>query len=437
MSKYEMLNYENLLVRIGIDPDSTWFCGDNQAENPIYDQPGTTYDEYGAGYLGKSQGHPTLRLSEDINVNGLLLNHRDKNGTIWLCTGIEGWWTTPSAEIADVPAPYWDGSMLTTGRYTARTITITGCFIPPDPKLVWYNRDAILRCAAIVRGVGLLALCGNESPTIKPGDPFYDPAKMTAIQMADAPLIETIKPSGYTEFSLSFRCYNPTKLSVSDHYSPLGFGSANVNINRTYAAFSGKAPADTDTTSYEELTLLAGADFVDRDYGSVYHVNADALISGEELTEPVIQGPPYKGPDMTTYRKTGGGIPEPTVLPSTTVHNSGNYFAFPIFVLGEVWSAGAASVTIQNITTAETLKIQKPVTKNWTLVIDTGMRRVAHVDPGPSIGKWVWDDRSHLTLTSQWISLAPGDNKITVSTGSGTELRGVAPQIWWRDTWIG
>ena len=54
--------------------------------------------------------------------------------------------------------------MLTTGRYLTRTITISGCFIPPDQSLVWYNRDALIRVASIVRGVGLLAMCGNESP---------------------------------------------------------------------------------------------------------------------------------------------------------------------------------------------------------------------------------------------------------------------------------
>src|SRR3982751_2039037 len=86
-----------------------------------------------------------LCLTNDINVNGLLLNHRDLNGTIWICTGIDGWWTTPPAEISDVPKPFWDGSLLTTGRYTVRTITISGCFIPPDKSLVWYNRKALIQ----------------------------------------------------------------------------------------------------------------------------------------------------------------------------------------------------------------------------------------------------------------------------------------------------
>jgi hypothetical protein len=429
MSEYEMLNYDSLLQRIGIDPNETWFCGANQSENPVYDQPKATYDEPGAGFIGSSQGHAALCLTEDINVNGLLLNHRDANGTIWLCTGVEGWWTTPPSEISDVPAPYWDGSMLTTGRYLARTITISGCFIPRDKSLVWYNRDAILRAASIVRGVGVLAMCGNESPMITDTSPFYDPAKMAMIQMADVPLIDTVRTDGFTEFSLSFRCSYPTKLAIREKSRPLVVGDDDVKFTRRYKAFSTTAESgDPDTTSYGDISTLAGsADFTERKFGSVQNVNYDALIAGEELTEA--------NPDMSAYVTSTGTTP--LTFPSTNAHNSGNYFAFPIFVFGEIKSAGAASVTVQNVTTSETMTIRKTVPKNWRLVIDTGMRRVAIVDPAASVGRWVWDDRESLTLTSQWISLAPGDNKILTTKADGTTFPGIAPQIFWRDTWIG
>jgi hypothetical protein len=430
MSRYEMLNYDNLLTRVGIQPGSTWFCGANQAENPVYDQPDATYDQMGAGYSGNTQGHAALCLTEDINVNGLLLNHRDANGTIWLCTGIEGWWTTAAPDIADVPAPYWDGSMLTTGRYTTRTITISGCFIPPDSSLVWYNRDAILRAASIVRGVGLLAMCGNESPMISRNDPFYDPPKMAVIQMADVPLIDTTKTSGFTEFSMSFRCSYPTKLSVYEKSITLTPADSNVKLTREYAAFSRPYnPADPGdvTTSYEDLLEIEGSgEITTRKYGAVKEVNADALIANEELVE--------ENPDMGAYQSTTGGT---DLFPSTSVRNAGNYFAFPIFVFGEIKATGTVSVKVRNITTNEEMTIRKTVPKDWQLVIDTGLRRVALVDPGPSVSRWVWDDRSSLTLTSQWISLAPGFNKITVVKGSGISFPGVAPQIFYRDTWIG
>ena len=222
MSIYEMIDYDAMLARAGIpygeitNPDGSitdreWFCGSNQTENITYDEAGITYDDV-VNYNGRSQHGPGgLCLTDDVNVNGLLLNPRDKNGTMWLCTGIEGWWTLPPWRSPTSPSPYWDGSMLTTGRYLSRTVTISGCFIPPGPEWVWYNRDAILRCSGIVRGIGLLAMCGNKSPTndetimvttlndegqevytFYPND-FYDPPKMAIIQTADVPLVDTIR----------------------------------------------------------------------------------------------------------------------------------------------------------------------------------------------------------------------------------------------------
>jgi hypothetical protein len=292
----------------------------------------------------------------------------------------------PPSEIPEVPKPYWDGNLLTTGRYTARQITVSGCFLPPDPSLVWYNRDALMRVASIVRGVGLIALCGNQSPSLGRADPFFDPPKMAVIQMADVPLVETIRPNGFTQFSLSFRCIQPTKLSAYERSTTAPVEDAGVTREA--------APP------YNAMT--------DAQYQAVL----DAIIA------------PY-------YQQAAAA--ETAVL-----HNAGNYFAFPVIVFDTITGVSKGhAITLQNLTTGEKMEVQKTVGTGRQLVIDTGQRRVAIVNPDDSPSEWVWDQRAALSLTSEWITLAPGDNTVIASKPAGAAVSLPDPTIYWRDTWIG
>jgi len=434
MSQYEMMDYDNLLRRIGITPGQTWFCGNNPPPEWSYEEAGFAYNDVRASYTGRNQGHGTLCLTEDINVNGLLLNHRDRNNTIWLCTGIEGWWTLPPADIEDVPKPYWDGSMLTTGRYLARNITISGCFIPPDASLVWYNREALIRCSAIVRGVGLLAMCGNDGPTPTLDSLFSDPSKMATIQMADVPLIETLRPNGFTQFSLSFRCSQPTKLSLREKSTTIPVEDGGVTRKRKYQAISEPASEPGATTEYAEVMQI-GATTGTRDYAGLTKVNFDALIASEEYAESQTPSDIAAAYEETTSAKT------------VVLYNDGNYFAFPIFVFSDISNVTKDKVlTLHNLTTDEKMQIQGNVSGANQLIIDTNMRRVTVADPSTSPASWVWNQRNMLTLTSDWISLAPGANTIVLSkptpptpppAGYKYVTTPVDPEVHWRDTWIG
>jgi hypothetical protein len=435
MSIYEMFDYDGLQRRIGLEPNETWHCGNNPAAEATMNQPDATFNDTTLHYAGRN---PKLvggiALSEDINVNGLLLNHRDLNGTLWLCTDIEGWWTLAPAEIPDTPKPFWDGSLVTTGRYTNRTVTISGLFIPPDPSLVWYNRDAILRAAGIVRGVGLLALCGNETPenqeqvTDETGkmtpNTFYDPPKMSLIQTADAPLVETYNTNGHTRFSLSFRCVNPAKLSVKEKSEVLEIQNTGVVTTRKYHAFALEVGEGGGlTTEYQELARIKDSAKT-RSYGEVKAVNPDFLIEDEELYTSATFDP-------TSYV---------TSAPSQVqvLHNKGDYFAFPTFVFNRIDGASATyPLTVQNLTTGETLRIQKTVAAGHQLVIDCGMRRVGEISPTASSTSWQFDDRSYLSLASQWITLAPGPNAVLLTMNSSTVKTVPLPTAYWRDTWMG
>jgi hypothetical protein len=448
MSKYELLNYDELQRRIGIDPDlSVWHCGANPGDEATFDDGGGTFDD-GMTYTGWNPSIAGgLCLTNDINVNGLLLNHRDLNGTIWICTGIDGWWTTPPAEISDVPKPFWDGSLLTTGRYTVRTITITGCFIPPDKSLVWYNRRALIQVSTLVRGIGLLAMCGNETDVLNneltPSDPFLDPPKMAIIQSADTPLIDTTRGNGFTQFSLSFRCVYATKISVYEKHTDLPIedtsGPDAVTRQRYYRSFDMTAAEETaahpsgggTTTQYNEVRNTVGTEHPDRTrrYSEVEKLNLDSLIKDEEWQESswASLSPAQRA---LYYLETG-------VARTTVLHNAGNYFAFPIFVFDDMTGVSTTSpVVVRNITTSESMTIQKPVPVGQQLVVDTGTRRVGVVEDHDAPPTWKWDDRNYLSLTSAWISLAPGDNTIVLSKPVEVHVT-TLPRVYFRDTWIG
>jgi Siphovirus-type tail component, C-terminal domain len=289
--------------------------------------------------------------------------------------------------------------------------------------------------SSIVRGIGLLAMCGNQSPAITPDSTDFDAPKMTIIQMNDVPLIETIRPNGFTQFSLSFRCVNPTKLSLYEKNETIPVETNAETRKRRYKAISMTAvEGDPVTTDYGDVTAVESLSGATRKYGELREVNFDSLIHGEEMTEPSY--------DATAYETVAN---DQTIV----LHNAGNYFAFPIFVFPAIGgvtpvgggppTAGATKdtpVTLRNLTTQEVMKIQRNVELNRELVIDTGLRRVGQVNPVTTAVSWAWDDRNALSLDSQWISLAPGDNTILMSAPASVSVP-TLPTVHWRDTWIG
>ena len=471
MSKYELIDYDRLLYRIGIPDQQNWRCGNNQPDVWSYEQANLSYDDiyatpdstlgqpFGAKYNGRAtQSVAGLCLGGDINLNGLLLNHRDGNGTIWLCTEIEGWWTLPPSEISDVPKPYWDGSMLTTGRYLMRTITVSGCFVPPDPSLVWYNRDLLMRVGSIVRGIGLLAVCGNadydSNPDISTSgitgddpryfDPFYDPPKMAMIQTNDVPLVETLRTDGFTQFSLSFRCVQPTKQSLGERAQTVPAGLSNPSDPhsptmiryRKYLAFSRHTaiggetgginePEGMGVTSYNELKATPlGA----RTYSNVQLYDPSNKIEDEDY---------ILGVDENSDTITAAPLDNQDDL---MLVNKGNYFAFPVYVFDPmIWDPAAAPneryLDIYNNVTGEGMRIVKEIPNTMQLVVDTGARRVALVKPADPATSWVWNARNYLSLTSSWVTLAAGPNEMFVS--GRVIFKGNMPKAYWRDTWIG
>ena len=118
------------------------------------------------------------------------------------------------------------------------------------------------------------------------------------------------------------------------------------------------------------------------------------------------------------------------------VHNAGNYFSFPVYVLGKTTGASAESpLAISNTATGETMKVVKDIPEGKQLVVDVGARRVALVTPDTLPQTWVWNARNYISLSSSWVTLAAGDNQFVIDPNDA--ISPIPPKIYWRDTWIG
>lgn len=157
-----------------------------------------------------------LHLAEDIEIQGLVMNTMDAAGVVWVVSDIEGWWTTPEPDVPDVSRAWFDGSYETRGRYSSRTFTLAGSFIPRSPKDVAGARDRLIRAVNLCHHGGWFMT--HET---------LDGARQTKgakVWLAGQPLIATNGANGKTDFSIALRAPDSLKYGIKDAKPP-GYNS--------------------------------------------------------------------------------------------------------------------------------------------------------------------------------------------------------------------
>lgn len=147
-----------------------------------------------------------LKLQEDIEINGLVLNKieypSDSNGyidpVVWVATDIEGWWESPDSEMPDLTRGWGDGSYDARGRYNARVLTLTGSALVQSPADSAAVRDRLLRATALVHTGGWLKV--NEEPT-----------KASYVRSSGKANIGSKNPRGRIDFSIGLKAADPIK----------------------------------------------------------------------------------------------------------------------------------------------------------------------------------------------------------------------------------
>lgn len=144
-----------------------------------------------------------LELNADIAIGDLILNTIDEDGTVWVCTDIEGWWTPSAPETPNITRGTEDGSYDITGRYTARDIVLKGVFLPQDRSFTGKARDKLVGAIDLVRRGAWLKT--NEQPT-----------KAARVRLVGRPDINNTTARGRTEFSIPLRAADPVKYLWND-----------------------------------------------------------------------------------------------------------------------------------------------------------------------------------------------------------------------------
>jgi hypothetical protein len=164
------------------------------------------------------QPHLTgMKLRSDVRINGLTLNTVDENDIVWVCRDIEGWWNLSNVDTPDIARGLDDGSYDVRGRRTARSLTIEGSILVPDPSFTAYARQKLMEAFNLVYEGAWLYV--DESPT-----------KVAYVRLVGQPTMSNTNARGRIEFSIPLRAGDPIKYdwneNNADGYTVVNISSA-------------------------------------------------------------------------------------------------------------------------------------------------------------------------------------------------------------------
>lgn len=356
--------------------------------------------------------HTGMKLKQDVIIGDLVLNRIDDNKVVWVCTEIEGWWTHPDPEIPDVTRGWADGSYDTSGRWTARQITLEGVFMTPAPEYVPIAREELVRATSLVRQGAWLKT--KENPT-----------RAAFVRLSGRPNIQTVTARGKTEFSIGLRAADPVKYSWNDD-DPEGYDVVTVPCYNTATSESGEVTitnvGNTDVSMFLEITgPIVGP-------AIIYNLTNDELLT---IVEPLRD----VGIETVTTKALTNNV---ATLSFTTTHDMlpGDYITVSgvdatfngEHIIADTPSTTSVSYSLVSANVSSTAS-SGTVTRDVDIMeIDTYTKEVAV--NGEKIGARVKVD----TLTD-WVTLAPGDNTILFQD-EGDATSPASLTIYYRSGWI-
>jgi hypothetical protein len=189
---------------------------------PYVDPQGYENDAVNTALTKQPRPHLTgMVLAGDIRINGLTLNTIDANNVVWVCTDIEGWWNASGVEVQDYKRGLDDGSYDVRGRWTARSLTLTGAILTQTPSQVPAARQALLEAFNLVYTGAWLFV--DESPK-----------KAAYVRLAGQPSVTNVSARGRIEFSIPLKAGDPIKYDWNGLESGDGLTtSSNLSTART------------------------------------------------------------------------------------------------------------------------------------------------------------------------------------------------------------
>jgi hypothetical protein len=167
-------------------------------------------------------------LSSDIQINGLTLNTIDEDGVVWVCTDIDGWWNLATPDIPDIPRGLDDGSYGVRGRWTARSLTLTGSILVPDASYTAAAREKLMEAVNLVYDGGWLKV--DEVPT-----------KAAFVRLAGQPQIANVNRRGRIDFSIPLRAADPIKYEWTTNLDNDGYKTVTLTSGSASLPNAGNA----------------------------------------------------------------------------------------------------------------------------------------------------------------------------------------------------
>lgn len=367
-----------------------------------------------------------MQLAADISIAGLTLNTIDSNGVVWVCTDIEGWWTTPDPELPDLPRGWGDGSYDARGRYAARNLSLTGAFLTQDPSQVAAARKKLIEAIDLVYEGGDLVVAEADA------------LKISAINATDNEL--TITAHGLAvgnTFTYKSNNLPIGGLIKNETYYVKTVEDANTI---TVSTTSGGSAVDLTGTiapdSIHYVTIAKPKTTFVRLSGrpEIATVNARGRT---EFSVGLKASDPIKYEYLTTGTDIEDGYRVKTIATTvqTTFNNKGNTKTPVIIELTGPVSVGATiSNAINYVSSAtddvtETITLVKAIPSGSTLEIDTLNREALLITSGE-----IANGRSYISTLSSWFYIQPdskAENKITFTSSNGT------CKVFYRYGWIG
>jgi hypothetical protein len=336
-----------------------------------------------------------MELNADVILNGLVLNTVDENNVVWVCTGIEGWWTMPEVDMQEIPRGLGDGSYDVNGRYASRNVTLTGSILPPSPSYVPAARDKLVRAIDLVRKNGWLLT--DEKPV-----------RGSRVRLAGAPSIEVVNPRGRIDFNIPLKAVDPVKyewvvgepegyqfdtVGVGSTVNLVNNGNTNVAIQLVVNGFLNSGTTIRNNTTNQEIEIINDVGGENSYVGDITQVSRSGNLATiiANTTYPFVAG------DLISVLHVGtSGFNTNTVATIASVTE----------VDGDT-----LSITYENTGTDVGNTSQSPtgvlaLGQAEFLEIDTYERSVAYIG--------LSGYRSKLATLVDWIYLQPGTNEIEI-----------------------
>lgn len=353
-----------------------------------------------------------LQLHADISLGSLTLNTIDTDGVVWVCTDIQGWWTSPETEFPEFSRGWGDGSYDVRGRWTARDLTLTGTFLTQDPSQVAQARKKLIDATNLVYAGDWLVVRETLSIYATEIHPEDNHVKVSATGLTVNQALT------YRTTAAPIPGLIPNKVYYIKSIPDVTSGISTLILSETVGGLAVDVGTFyPDSHPRQPYTLSGGkhAFAIPQPKTSYVRISGRPEISTINARGRTDFSIGLRAADPIKYEYIGSSGESTNTTSFTgaqtkTITNSGNIRVPVIINITPGYSTGATIPSIKNTTNSEEITFVENLTTGSTLEIDTYNREVLKVT-----GTTVASGRKYVNTISDWLYLEPGVNSITTA----------------------